>query len=167
MKFLCWLQTYLRSESFGAVYSEIQQSDFVRQISKQCSSINLALCFYTLHSMQPLLGAWHNITLVLRDTTTKLFQGDYWERKFLSIAAIKKECFDKYNSLVIIGNLNGVSSRHERMSYNLKMTEIRWTMHGTVSIQLSPEGEVNSGGYIPRREASRYISTALHRPWGG
>ena len=31
-------------------------------------------------------------------------------------------------------------------------------------IQLSPKGEVNSGGYIPRREASRYISTALHRP---
>ena len=29
--------------------------------------------------------------------------------------------------------------------------------------QLSSEGEVNSGGYIPRREASRYISTALHR----
>ena len=34
------------------------------------------------------------------------------------------------------------------------------------NIQLSPEGEVNSGGYIPRRKASRYISTALHRPWG-
>ena len=33
-----------------------------------------------------------------------------------------------------------------------------------IIIQLSPEGEVNSGGYIPRREASRYISTALHRP---
>ena len=33
-----------------------------------------------------------------------------------------------------------------------------------VNIQLSPEGEVNSGGYIPRREASRYIFTALHRP---
>ena len=32
------------------------------------------------------------------------------------------------------------------------------------SIQLSPAGEVNSGGYIPRREASRYISTALERP---
>jgi len=32
------------------------------------------------------------------------------------------------------------------------------------NMQLSPEGEVNSGGYIPRREASRYISTALHRP---
>ena len=31
-------------------------------------------------------------------------------------------------------------------------------------IQLFPEGKVNSGGYIPRREASRYISTALHRP---
>ena len=29
-------------------------------------------------------------------------------------------------------------------------------------IQLSPEGEVNSGGYTPRREASRYISAALH-----
>ena len=32
------------------------------------------------------------------------------------------------------------------------------------NIQLFPEGEVNSGGYIPRCEASRYISTALHRP---
>ena len=27
-----------------------------------------------------------------------------------------------------------------------------------INIQLSPEGEVNSGGYIPRRKASRYIS---------
>ena len=27
------------------------------------------------------------------------------------------------------------------------------------NIQLSPEGEVNSGGYI-------YIFTALHQPWG-
>ena len=32
------------------------------------------------------------------------------------------------------------------------------------NIQVSPEGEVNSGGYIPRRESSRYIFTALHRP---
>ena len=33
------------------------------------------------------------------------------------------------------------------------------------TIQLSPKGGgVNSVGYIPRREASRYISTALHRP---
>ena len=31
-------------------------------------------------------------------------------------------------------------------------------------IKLSLEGEVNSDGYIPRREESRYISTALHRP---
>ena len=31
-------------------------------------------------------------------------------------------------------------------------------------IQLFPEGEVNSGGYMPRREASRYVSIALHRP---
>ena len=30
------------------------------------------------------------------------------------------------------------------------------------NIQLSPEGEVNNGGYILRREASRCISTALH-----
>ena len=33
----------------------------------------------------------------------------------------------------------------------------------TFTIQLSPSGSVNSGGYIPRRKASRYISTALHR----
>ena len=31
-------------------------------------------------------------------------------------------------------------------------------------IQLSPEGDMNISGYIPRREALRYISTALHRP---
>ena len=37
------------------------------------------------------------------------------------------------------------------------------TSHG-ISIQLSPDGEVNSGGYIPRCEASRYISTAVHLP---
>ena len=29
------------------------------------------------------------------------------------------------------------------------------------SIQLSPKEEVNSGGYRPRREASRFIATAL------
>ena len=33
------------------------------------------------------------------------------------------------------------------------------------NIQLSHEEEVNSGGYIPRCEASRYISTALPLPW--
>ena len=32
----------------------------------------------------------------------------------------------------------------------------------SIQLSLSPEGEVNSGGYIPRREASRYIPTALH-----
>ena len=32
------------------------------------------------------------------------------------------------------------------------------------NIQLCPIREVNSGGYIPRREASRQISTTLHRP---
>ena len=31
-------------------------------------------------------------------------------------------------------------------------------------IQLSPKGEMNSGGYTPRREVSRYISSAVHRP---
>ena len=30
------------------------------------------------------------------------------------------------------------------------------------SIQLSPKGEVNSGGHIPKREVSRYISTTIH-----
>ena len=30
-----------------------------------------------------------------------------------------------------------------------------------VNIQLSPEGEVHSGGHIPRREASRYIYPPL------
>ena len=34
-----------------------------------------------------------------------------------------------------------------------------WDQYTTI-----PEGEVNSGGYVPRCEASRYISTALHLP---
>ena len=29
-----------------------------------------------------------------------------------------------------------------------------------------PKGKVNSGGYIPTCKASRYISSARHRPWG-
>ena len=32
------------------------------------------------------------------------------------------------------------------------------------NIQLSPEGEVNSGTDLPRNEASGYISSAVHRP---
>ena len=49
------------------------------------------------------------------------------------------------------------------MLFNIIITH-RGAGGGENIIQLSPEGEVNSGGYIPRREASRYISTALHRP---
>ena len=30
-----------------------------------------------------------------------------------------------------------------------------------------PSGSVKSGGYIPRRFASRYISTTVHLPFGG
>ena len=33
--------------------------------------------------------------------------------------------------------------------------------------QLSPSGTVKSGGYIPRRCASRYISTTIYFPFGG
>ena len=32
--------------------------------------------------------------------------------------------------------------------------------------KLSPSGSVKSGGYIPRRFASRYISTYIHLPSG-
>ena len=38
------------------------------------------------------------------------------------------------------------------------------TKYTIVNIKLSPKGEMNSAGYIPRSEMSRYISTALHRP---
>ena len=33
--------------------------------------------------------------------------------------------------------------------------------------QLPPSGSVKSDGYIPRRFASRYISTTIHLPFGG
>ena len=65
--------------------------------------------------------------------------------------------------------------RKKRLFYGLGLiTYLKWLAFskglknllpiGNDNIQLPPEGEVNSGGYIPRREASRYISTALHRP---
>ena len=51
-----------------------------------------------------------------------------------------------------------------------------WFYHFTVplkggnidvyNVQLSAEGEVYSGGNIPRSEASRYtVSSAVHQPW--
>ena len=45
------------------------------------------------------------------------------------------------------------------MPSHIRLHEIRTSKINI--IQLSPEGEVNSGGYIARHEASRYISTAL------
>ena len=45
---------------------------------------------------------------------------------------------------------------------NVMMPKKGWKVIGCYIIQLSPEGEVNSGGYIPRREASRYISCLLY-----
>ena len=32
---------------------------------------------------------------------------------------------------------------------------------------ISPSGSMKSGGYLPRRFASRYISTTIHLPFGG
>ena len=66
-----------------------------------------------------------------------------------------------------------IDSRRKVPIFLLKLVKlfsgygVYYCIFSCYSIQLSPEGEVNSGGYIPRREASRYISTALHRPWGG
>ena len=34
------------------------------------------------------------------------------------------------------------------------------------TIPLDPSGSVKSGGYIPRRYASRYISTTIHLSFG-
>ena len=37
----------------------------------------------------------------------------------------------------------------------------------TKTTTVSPSGSVKSGGYLPRRFASRYISTTIHLPFGG
>ena len=40
-----------------------------------------------------------------------------------------------------------------------------WTVKVVLIIYTdATEGELNNGGYIPRREAWRYITTALYRP---
>ena len=57
----------------------------------------------------------------------------------------------------------------EMKAEKAKFTVILFVFNVTIgcskkdSIQLSPEGEVNSGVDIPRREASRYISSTVHR----
>jgi len=56
---------------------------------------------------------------------------------------------------------------HQKTNHNESINRKRRDFYSIISfniIQLSPEAEVNSGRYIPRRKASKYISTALHRP---
>ena len=65
----------------------------------------------------------------------------------------------------VCDGIEGLCLLLRRLAYPCRYsdrTSVEW-LFGDI-IHLSPEGEVNSGGYIPRREASRYISTALHRP---
>ena len=59
-------------------------------------------------------------------------------------------CLDKHKNNFFLG----------RKSWSLN----EWRGPEGNSIQLSAEGEVNSG-VIPRREALRYISNAVHRPF--
>ena len=68
---------------------------------------------------------------------------------FLFVSHVVSSTFELHTA-----SLHGVSNR---IGMGEELSDVD-------SIQLSLEGEVNSGGYIPRREASRYISTALHRP---
>ena len=57
----------------------------------------------------------------------------------------------------------------EMKAEKAKFTVILFVFNVTIgcskkdSIQLSPEGEVNSGVDIPRREGSRCISSTVHR----
>ena len=50
---------------------------------------------------------------------------------------------------------------------NIGITEVKLIRQiSYLNTQLSPEGEVNSGG-VSGREASRYLSSTVHRPCGG
>ena len=66
-----------------------------------------------------------------------------------------------------MGHLNA-----EMKAEKAKFTLILFVFNVTIgcskkdSIQLSPEGELKSGD-TPRREASRYISSTVHRSRGG
>ena len=57
-----------------------------------------------------------------------------------------------------------ISNRNYSPDYSLNCTPlgpITITNNNNNNIQLSPEGKVKSGGYIPRHFVSRYISTVL------
>ena len=84
-----------------------------------------------------------------------------------SVREIEKPQVKDVDNLVVQPTLtfqpDSATSRRKTTDLERK-GRLRLPLYPEDSIQLSPEGEVNSGGYIPRREASRYISTALHRP---
>ena len=59
--------------------------------------------------------------------------------------------------------LTGISFIHE---WGFWPNILTFHLESENNIQLFPEGEVNSAAFILRREASRYISSAMNRPWG-
>ena len=50
---------------------------------------------------------------------------------------------------------------------NISAEEIVAINEAAFFIHLCPSGSIKSGGHIPRRFASRYISTTIHLPFGG
>ena len=59
--------------------------------------------------------------------------------------------FEKFRRQMSIFQRVGYLQPIRRFSYRLLQNPIIGNNSGCISIQLSPEGEVNSGGYIPRR----------------
>ena len=59
--------------------------------------------------------------------------------------------------------LTGISFIHE---WGFWPNILTFHLESENNIQLFPEGEVNSAAFILRREGSRYISSAMNRPWG-
>ena len=101
---------------------------------------------------------WEKKQINYQFIPTSLFRGRPLIRGFPDeLATTKQACRDE---LVVY-----VFSPIYSLLYFYVLSTVLQTSSFTLNIiKLFPEGEVNSGGYIPRREASRYISTALHRP---
>ena len=59
--------------------------------------------------------------------------------------------------------LTGISFIHE---WGFWPNILTFHLESENNIQLFPEGQVNSAAFILRREGSRYISSAMNRPWG-
>ena len=133
---------------------------------------------YAMNTRSSQRKCYHDSSKQIKDKTPRpkklprpLFhEGIFWEiRKSLCTLPSRKSEQTLFHSMLLLlillifckKNQNLLIQNFAVFIMQRRPRESLAKMTGGNNIQLSPEGEVNSGGYIPRREASRYIYLPL------